>query len=97
MSLYANFNAIGLEDLAPEELTDRQWRFFWEELEDDDDIKKHIGNWDGEIADLGYQVLNSSEWIEWCADCLGYNEVMAIFLCELIRDAFEKYRGAWNE
>jgi len=94
--MYQNYNAIGTENLTPEELMDRQWGFFLDELIDDDPIKLHIGDWDGELKDEGYQVLESlGKFVEWCGECLEISESKSILLLELIKDDFEAYRGSW--
>ena len=83
-------------DITADELLDRQWEFFCDEL-DDETVLKFIGDWTGELKDLGAEFISrTSVWVNWCYECPEISEAAAIVLAERLKFLFVDYQDDWN-
>lgn len=93
-------NRAELEDMGIEidaaELLDRQWEFFCDEEVPFNDELKLIKGWEDEFRDLGYEMIGSSDWYEFCSECLEVGFSSAEFIGTDVKKAFANYIDGWN-
>lgn len=83
-------------DITADELLNRQWEFFCDEV-DDEGVVRFIDTWRDELKDLGPEMLDrTAAWVEWCHECLEIEQMTALFLGAAMKFLFTDYQDDWS-